>query len=259
MAADNVVIYWVAKAGVIYAADMVSRTFVGISSLDRLGAAQRALDYAGIPHADWPHGEPSTMEEFGTEVRDAGALDGWITGTNAELYNVASDTGDSRRMLGVLLGTQAAANPTELAAAQLLQSTVRQIVVQTDGAGRGAWYSIGAGHFRHLLDFVEVAAGQKSGLLSRNTYSCTEAEVTAMRDFALAGNDTELWSPTADAAKSAPAGVAPVAAKFVAAAGAQRSVGDPVVVPKLIGPVDVADPGLPSTVTEAVALVRVAN
>lgn len=68
--ADDVIVYWVTFNGAIYAANLASRTYVPMSSSERLGAAQRALDRAGIPHKPWS-GTPASMEEFGTEVRDA--------------------------------------------------------------------------------------------------------------------------------------------------------------------------------------------
>ncbi len=66
--ADEVVIYWVPFNGKTYAASLVSRTFIPLSGSERLAAAKRALDFAGIPHKDWPHGSPNSMEEFGVEI-----------------------------------------------------------------------------------------------------------------------------------------------------------------------------------------------
>jgi hypothetical protein len=155
--ADNVVVYWVAKAGVIYAADLVTRTYVGISSMERLGAAKRALDFAGIPHKDWPHGEPATMEEFGVEIRNANALDGWITSINTHATNAEVHGGEARRMLGVLLGWNAPneGSPEVAGFPRLVQNPPWNIVKQQSN---GWWYAYGPGVFFHIQNMDHYGA-----------------------------------------------------------------------------------------------------
>ena len=71
--ADQVIVYWVTFKGAIYKANMAAGTYQVMSSPDRLGATQRALDRAGIPHKSW-EGEPATMEEFGVEILEPNEL-----------------------------------------------------------------------------------------------------------------------------------------------------------------------------------------
>lgn len=83
--ADNVVIYYVGWHGTIYECNLLSGTYWGVPSMDRLGARRRALDWAGIPWKDWPHGEPANMDEFGVELV-IGTSRGVGNGVNRLLY-----------------------------------------------------------------------------------------------------------------------------------------------------------------------------
>src|SRR6478752_8089613 len=66
--ADNVVIYYVGWKGTLYEANLLTGTYWGVPSMDRLAARRRALDWAGIPWKDWERGEPANMDEFGVEI-----------------------------------------------------------------------------------------------------------------------------------------------------------------------------------------------
>jgi hypothetical protein len=173
MAGDNVVIYWVPLKGVIYGASLVSRTYVGISSLERLGAAKRALDYAGVPHKDWPHGEPNSMEEFGTEVRDASEMD-WL------FAQIKSDTSEARRMLGVLLGwSNGKDGSSEQVSLQSLQASLLQCVVSKD---TGAWYAVGPQTFFWLKTADEANALRSAGVLSKNSWPLSDVTIKGIRE-----------------------------------------------------------------------------
>jgi LysM repeat protein len=83
--ADNVVIYYVGWKGTLYEANLLTGTYWGVPSPDRLAARRRALDWAGIPWKDWPHGEPANMDEFGVEIV-IGSVYSVKNGVNRILY-----------------------------------------------------------------------------------------------------------------------------------------------------------------------------
>jgi hypothetical protein len=93
--ADNVVIYYVAWHGTIYEANLLTGTYWGVPSMDRLGARRRALDWAGIPWKDWPKGEPANMDEFGVEIV-IGTDRGVGNGVNRLLYGGGRGDGSDR-------------------------------------------------------------------------------------------------------------------------------------------------------------------
>lgn len=259
---DNVIVYFVGYKGTLFACSLVDNTYVGISNMDVYGAIVRKLDWAGIPHAGWAQGEPSSMEEFGTLARDANALDWLHLQINDRVSQTVEHSAESRRMLGVLLGWSTG-NAQELTHAQLIKSTPLQVVCSNDGVGAGAWYAIGPGVFFHLKTFDEVGALRDAGVLSRNAWSHPDAVIKEMRRLVLQPNG-EMWDPTVkvpvtEKAKSlvaAPAEtVTDVPAKVAAAKPAAAAA--PVVkeIEPWISRIDPADPKLPSTVDEALALV----
>ncbi len=99
--ADNVVIYYVGWKGTLYEANLLTGTYWGVPSMDRLGARRRALDWAGIPWKDWPHGEPANMDEFGVELVIGNH---WLVrnGVNRVLFGGGRSDGSDR--LGDLWG-----------------------------------------------------------------------------------------------------------------------------------------------------------
>jgi len=194
--ADDVVVYWVPFRGTMYAADMVARTYVGMSSPERLEAAQRALTFAGIPHKGWTEtgrGEPNTMEEFGVQIRDADFLDGIITRIDASASQAVEHSAEARRMLGVLLGWNAPKEGSpEVAALPLLRSSQAVCVIDTD---TGAWYAVAKGMFWHLRDFNEVGLLRNTGYLAGGQTNINHEEATRLRELVLRGNDELLPVP----------------------------------------------------------------
>jgi LysM repeat protein len=93
--ADNVVIYYVGWHGILYEANLLTGTYWGVPNMDRLGARRRALDWAGIPWADWPHGEPANMDEFGVEII-IGSNWAVLNGVNRTLYGGGRADGSDR-------------------------------------------------------------------------------------------------------------------------------------------------------------------
>jgi LysM repeat protein len=98
---DQVVIYYVAWHGTIFECNLLSGTYWGVPSMDRLGARRRALDWAGIPWKDWPHGEPANMDEFGVELV-IGEARNTGNGVNRLLYG--GGRGDGGDRLGDMWG-----------------------------------------------------------------------------------------------------------------------------------------------------------
>lgn len=192
--ADDVVVYWVPFKGRMYAADMVARTYVAISSPERLEAAQRALTFAGIPHKGWGRGEPLTMEEFGTQAVDFDYLMQRIEAQGDRAHSTASaaveNSAESRRMLGVVFGwTPPAADTPEVAALPLLRNSHYAVVVDKDS---GAWYAVAPGRFWHLKNFDEVNALRDAGILTQGQVYYDHARVELVRALVLREVDEVL-------------------------------------------------------------------
>jgi hypothetical protein len=81
-----------------------------MTSMERVEAMRRQLDWAGVPWKDWPQGEPASMEEFGTDIGKlediyTNAIKGGYAGSNlSDNQNNISGIWDMTNQIKAKLG-----------------------------------------------------------------------------------------------------------------------------------------------------------
>lgn len=175
MAGDNVVIYYVGWHGTIFECNLLTGTYWGLPNMDRLNARRRALDWAGVPYKDWPHGEPDNMDEFGVEIV----------------------IGSDRRAVGIPGSVQSTLQAALTPILASIQNAALTAAVNPQGgrfgmvrdSSTGAIYAVAPGRFWHIPDGDTLRLNQKVGLFDNDVHDTDAAGIVKVRQAALGGGE----------------------------------------------------------------------